>query len=252
MTTRLAWLGHSTVVLDVDGARVLTDPLLQAHNGILRRMTPPPRRDQWADPDAVLISHLHHDHAELSSLRMVNGAPTVTAPANADFLRGKGIRGATGLVADDWLEVAPGVEVRLVRAIHGHRPMPHRPNAANGHLLRTSAMVVWFAGDTSLYDEIAVLADLAEQPVDLAVVPIGGWGARLSGGHMGPREAAEACRLVGAKQALAVHYGTLTVPAMSRFPRGWMQRPGGFDLALADLAPGCERIRLAPSESVTL
>src|SRR5689334_2572885 len=132
---RITWLGHSTVVLDIGGVRLLSDPLLGRHNGPLRRRGPRPSVAQWEKPDAVLISHLHHDHAELSSLRRLPDVPVLTAPENAEWLRRKGVTGVELKDAADWFTV-PGTEVRvrLVRADHGHRPMPHRPNAANGHL----------------------------------------------------------------------------------------------------------------------
>lgn len=243
-------MGHSTVVLDVDGVRVVTDPLLLPHNGVLRRKAPAPERAQWADPDVVLISHLHHDHAELKSLALLGDVPVLTAPANAEFLLSKGISGARGLEPDEWYEIAPGVEIRLVPAIHGHRPMPHRPNAVNGHLLRAPSLTAWFAGDTSLYDAMGDFSTLAGRSIDLACVPVGGWGARLSGGHMGPEQAAQACLMTGARNALAVHYGTLTVPMMSRYPRDWMPRPGWeFDTVLRATVPDCHLVKLAPGGS---
>jgi len=251
MGCRITWLGHASVVLDVDGARIVVDPLLGRHNGILRRRGPAPRRDQWQRPDAVLVSHLHHDHAELSSLRLLP-APILTAPANAAFLRKKGLS-ATGL-GDEWYDV-PGtpVQVRLTRADHGHRPMPHRPNAANGHLVRTPQHLIWLAGDTAFYDDMAAIPDLAGGPIDLAVVPIGGWGPRLSGGHLGPVTASDACRTVGAAAAMPYHWGTLHFPGAAQAPRGWMDAPGeAFAEALPEHAPGCRSLVLTPGQSVDL
>ncbi|WP_048554155.1 MBL fold metallo-hydrolase, partial [Nostocoides japonicum] len=68
---RLTWLGHSTVVIDIDGVRLVTDPLLRAHAGPLRRLGPAPRPEQYAGTAAVLLSHLHTDHAEPASLRLL-------------------------------------------------------------------------------------------------------------------------------------------------------------------------------------
>jgi L-ascorbate metabolism protein UlaG (beta-lactamase superfamily) len=248
--TTIAWLGHSTVVLDVGGARLLTDPLLHRHNWPLRRRGGRPAATAWADADAVLLSHLHHDHAELSSLRLLPGVPVLTAGENADWLRRKGVGAARG-IDEGWVDVgATGVRVRLVRADHGNRPMPHRPNAANGHLVRAPGVSVWVAGDTSLYDEMADLPRLAEGGVDLAVVPIGGWGPRLSGGHLDPDGAARACAAAGARHAVPVHWGTLHAPFFSRFPRGWLDSPGEvFAEALRRRAPGCRPIVLRPGET---
>jgi L-ascorbate metabolism protein UlaG (beta-lactamase superfamily) len=148
-----------------------------------------------------------------------------------------------------------GTEVRIrpVRADHHHRPMPHRPNEANGHLLVGPSARVWIAGDTSLYDDMAAIPDLAGGPVDLALVPVGGWGPRLSGGHLNPATAARACALVGARAAIPVHWGTLYLPGSRIFPRGWMRRPGpAFVDALAREAPGCTPHLLAPGQAVEL
>ncbi len=251
MTLTITWLGHATVVLDVDGTRIVTDPLLRRHNGALRRRGPAPRPEQWHDTKAVLISHLHHDHAELPSLRGFDG-PVLTAAENAAFLRRRHVHGAVGL-GDNWYDVTDSLQVRLTHAVHGARPMPHRPNAANGHLIRTPDLRVWVAGDTSLYEDMALIPELAGGPIDLAIVPVGGWGARLSAGHLDAGRAAEACALVGAAAAMPYHYGTLYAPGTSTVPRGWMDAPGeAFPGRLAAHAPGCRSIVLKPGASATL
>lgn len=250
MALTVTWLGHSTVVIDVDGVRLVTDPLLQPHNGPLRRRADQPTVAAWAGAHAVLLSHLHHDHCELSSLRMLSGVPVLTAPRSADWLRRKGIGSALGLGEDAWREVADSVEVRLTRADHHSRPMPHRPNDANGHLVRSPTATVYVAGDTSIHDEMAGLADLLGRPVDVAILPIWGWGSRLSPGHMDGHQAAEAAALIGARAAIAVHWGTLHVPLLRDSPRGWMDRPHTtFVEALTHEAPDCELIDLRPGES---
>jgi L-ascorbate metabolism protein UlaG (beta-lactamase superfamily) len=249
---RLTWLGHATCVLEIDGVRLLTDPLLRRTAGPLLRRGPVPEPSAWKDPSAVLISHLHHDHVELASLRMLGDVPLVTGPENARFLERRRLHAVA--LGDEWWPVPGGdAQVRLVRADHHSRPMPHRPNAAHGHLVRGDGHIVWFAGDTSLYHELADLPDLAGGPIDLAVVPIGGWGPRLSGGHMGPREAARACERVGARNAVAYHWGTFRVPGMDYLPRGWMDVPGlRFPLEVDREAPGCRALALRPGESTEL
>jgi L-ascorbate metabolism protein UlaG (beta-lactamase superfamily) len=252
VSLRLTWLGHSTIVLEGDGARILTDPLLGRHSGPLRRRGPAPTPGQWRQVDAVLLSHLHHDHAHLATLRTID-APVVTAAVNARFLRRHGVTRALD-PGDDWYDVrGTAARVRLTRADHRHRPMPHRPNAANGHLVRVGGVRVWIAGDTALFDAMAAIPDLAGGPIDLAVVPIGGWGPRLSGGHLDPADAAEACRLVGAATAIPYHWGTFHLPGAAERPAGWMSRPGEqFPAELARHAPGCRPLVLAPGESVEL
>jgi L-ascorbate metabolism protein UlaG (beta-lactamase superfamily) len=245
----LTWLGHSTVVIDVAGQRLLTDPLLRRHNGLLRRRGPQPHPSQWTGADAVLLSHLHHDHAELASLRLLPDAPVLTSDDNARWLRRKGLPGRG---VEDWTDVGP-IGVRLVRAIHHGRPMPHRPNDANGHLLRYDEATLWVAGDTSLYADMELLPGLAGvERLDVVLVPIGGWGPRLSANHMGPAEAAEACALTGARWAVPVHWGTLHPPLMTRVS-DWFDRPlEAFVAEAAAAAPDCQVVRLPLGETWSL
>lgn len=251
---RVRWLGHATTVLDIAGARLLTDPLLRPHAGLLRRRGGAPDTEAWAGTDAVLISHLHHDHAELASLRMLGPVPVLSGGANAHWLRGRGLPGGTGLGPDEWWTL-PGsqVRVRLVRAVHGHRPMPHRPNAAHGFLVAAPGLTVWFAGDTGTFPEMRHLAELAGAPIDLALVPVGGWGPRLSQGHLDPVEAARVCVEVGARFAVPVHWGTLHAPASRRLPPGWMDRAGpAFVAALARLDASCVPLLLRPGQEAVV
>jgi L-ascorbate metabolism protein UlaG (beta-lactamase superfamily) len=246
---RLTWLGHSTVLIELAGQRLLTDPLLLRHNGLLRRRPTRPDPSTWAAVDAVLLSHLHHDHAELRSLRLVPGVPVLTGAGNAAWLRKKGLHGQE---APSWVELG-SVQVRLVRAVHHSRPMPHRPNEADGHLVRSRTTTVWAAGDTSLYADMSRLPELAGvERLDVVLVPIGGWGPRLSEGHMGPAEAAEACARTGARFVLPVHWGTLHPPFMA-WTSDWFDRPLDlFAERVADVAPDCHVIRLRPGGTWSL
>jgi L-ascorbate metabolism protein UlaG (beta-lactamase superfamily) len=230
---RATWLGHAGVVLDIGGARLVTDPLLRRRVGILYHRTDVPVHAHVEDVDAVLLSHLHLDHADLPSLRRLGHVPVLGHPDNVPWLARAGL-GVLDGGADDWVTVAPGVEVLLVRAIHEARPMPHRPNGATGMLVRGGGVVVWFAGDTSLHEEMHLLPDLAGAPVDLALLPIGGWGPRLSPGHLGPDEAAQAAARAQARHVLPIHYGTIHLAGWPAGHLDWTVEPGRrFASALA-------------------
>lgn len=257
-TARVTWLGHASVVIDVGGVRLLTDPLLRGHAGLLRRRGAAPDEATWHDPDAVLISHMHYDHAEIGSLELLGRAPIVAAPANAHWLRHHGIPGAVALPEGTWWTVplvrhTGEVQVRAIPAVHGDRPMPHRPNAACGFVVRAGDLHIWFAGDTGPHPAMAAVPGLLDGRVDLALVPVGGWGPRLSGGHLDPVEAARACALVGARTAIPIHWGTLHAPVSRRLPPGWMDRAGpAFQHAARHEAPDCEVVLLTPGESAEI
>ena len=222
---RATWLGHSALVLDLGGVRILTDPLLRSRLGMLRHRADVPVHSHVDDVDAVLVSHLHHDHADLPSLRRLGHAPVLSHPDNAPWLERQRL-GVLDASQHDWVSVAPGVDVLLVRADHDARPMPHRPNGATGMLVRGGGVVVWFAGDTSLHDDMTRLPELAGRPVDLALLPIGGWGPRLSSGHLGPAQAAQAAARAGARHVLPIHYGTLHPAGWPAGRLAWTLEPG--------------------------
>lgn len=228
--TRLTWIGHATVLIEIGGVRVLTDPLLRRHAGPLRRIGRRPDPGSWRDPDVVLISHLHADHASLGSLRLLTGVPMITGRDNARWLRVRAGATVPDLGDDEWflVDAAEGVgevEVRLVPAVHHSRPMPHRPNGAYGHLIRSNGGTIWFAGDTSIYPGMADLATMAGAPIDVALLPIAGWGPRLSAGHMGPEQAVDAVELVRPRAVLPIHHGTLHPPGFDLRSLDWMHRP---------------------------
>lgn len=227
--TRVTWIGHATVLIEIAGTRIITDPVLRERLGLLRRRRDLGQVKDVGDVDTVLLSHLHHDHADLPSLRGLRGAPVVAEAENARWLRRRGLV-APQVEPDRWHRISQDVEVLLVPAQHAARPMPHRPNGAVGMLVRAPGVVIWFAGDTSLYPEMADLPRRAEAPIDLALLPIGGWGPRLSRGHMGPSEAAEAVLRSRARAVVPIHYGTL-------HPRGWPPARLDWSTAPADLFP---------------
>jgi L-ascorbate metabolism protein UlaG (beta-lactamase superfamily) len=220
---RVRWLGHATTVLDLGDVRLVTDPLLRRHVGALRRVGPTPDPAWWGGTRAALVSHLHLDHADLPSLRRL-GVPVLAGPAAARWCGRHGLA-SVALPTGAWWTIRPGVEVRLVRADHTSRPLPGRPLEAYGFLLRSGPDVVWFAGDTSLYPDMSELPELADAPISLALLPIHGWGPRLSAGHMDGEQAAEAARLSRARRVVPVHWGTFHPLAMNLASLDWMTQP---------------------------
>ncbi len=215
----LRFLGHSTVRLELGGRVVLTDPVLTARAGGLVRVVPVPPPGSYADVDLVLLSHLHGDHLHLPSLRLLGRRTRIVVPRGAGrWLAGKGFERVE--------EIAPGetltdgdLTVTATEAVHsGHRWGPrltHGPQSpAIGHLLESGDRKVYNAGDTDLFDGMREFG-----PVDVALLPVWGWGPNLGPGHLDPFRAAQAAGLLGARAAVPVHWGTLAVPGLRRTAR---------------------------------
>src|SRR5512145_3311829 len=102
---RLTWLGHSTVFLEAGGQQILTDPVLRTWLGPVRRRRPPPDVD-LAAVDAILISHLHHDHLDRPSLRLLPRSAKLVVPKGAArVVRSEGFAQVLEVDAGDTFDV---------------------------------------------------------------------------------------------------------------------------------------------------
>jgi L-ascorbate metabolism protein UlaG (beta-lactamase superfamily) len=218
--------------------------VLRARVAHLRRHGPPPRVPGGID--AVLISHLHHDHLDLASLRLLGGGPRVIAPTGAmPLVRRAGLE-VEKLEQGSRTEIR-GVPVEAVRAVHPSERLPLRgPHAEPLGFVIGERPSVYFAGDTDLFPEMAELA-----PLDVALLPVAGWGPRLGPGHMDSERAARAAALLQARIAIPIHWGTLH-PRFSR--RGeWFSGPAAqFAAQVAAVAPEVEVRVLRPGESTSV
>jgi len=244
---RIGYVGHATVLVELDGVRVLTDPVLRRRVLHLRRRTLP-RADALSGLDAVLISHAHWDHLDLRSLALLEGTPRAIVPRGAArLLRRSRFGDVVELDAGESTEVG-GVTVTATRAEHdaGRGPLGvHAP--ALGYRL-TGSKRLYFAGDTDLFPEMAELA-----PLDLALLPVAGWGPRLPPGHLDARRAAEALRLLEPRVAVPIHWGTYALITKRRESDAAVREPAEeFRRLAAELAPEVDVRVLASGESLDL
>jgi L-ascorbate metabolism protein UlaG (beta-lactamase superfamily) len=232
------------VLLEHGGVRLLTDPVLRTRVVHLRRHPAAPQVPDRVD--AVLLSHLHYDHLDLPSLKLLPREVRVLAPVGAGaVLRPAGVWTVVELAPGDTAEVS-GLRIEATPAEHDDRRRPLGARATPIGFVVRGRPSVYFAGDTGVF---AGMADLA--PVDLALLPVAGWGPTMGPGHMDASEAAEAAALLRPAVAVPIHWGTL-------HPRGrrrgdWFHAPPHeFAARLGELVPEVDVRILEPGASLDL
>lgn len=245
---RITYVGHATVLLELDGARLMTDPLLRMRVGPLRRQVPPPPAGAADRLDAVLISHLHHDHADVPSLRRLPPeVPVLAPPGSASFLDRLGFTAVTELAPGESARVG-AVSVVATEARHSGRRSFGRRAAAVGFVL-SGHRRVYFAGDTDLFDGMAALGGA----LDVALLPIAGWGPTVGPGHLDADRAARAAQLLSPRIVVPIHWGTLYPAGLAYLLAGPLRLPPQrFAASMRRLAPQVEVRVLAPGEATAL
>ena len=211
-----AWLGHSTVLLKIDGFTILTDPVLGARCGIrmgpvtvgLKRMVAPAlARPQLPHIDLILLSHAHFDHFDQATLRSLEHAGTavVTASNTSDLLRARRYKSVQEVGWGDRVRVGP-LAILGFRVNHwGARMQTDTYRGFNGYLIETRRHRVVFGGDTAFTD--AFRGVRGSKPVDLAIMPIGAYDPWIRV-HCSPEQAWRMGADCGAESLMPVHHQT--------------------------------------------
>jgi L-ascorbate metabolism protein UlaG (beta-lactamase superfamily) len=242
MPTRLTYVGHATVLIDLDGVRLLTDPVLRPRVMHLRRATPVPP-DAHRGIDAVLVSHGHWDHLDLPSLdRLGREMPIVCPRGLGGLLRKRRFENVLELAAGEELHVG-GLSVTATPADHDGGRGPLGVSASPVGFVVSGSMRIYFPGDTDLF---AGMSDLA--PLDVALLPVSGWGSKVGPGHLDPARAAEALALLRPRVAVPIHWGTLAPMWASPDP----EPPRTFARLAAEIAPDVEVRIVEPGAELTL
>jgi L-ascorbate metabolism protein UlaG (beta-lactamase superfamily) len=249
---RVVWWGHSTATIEDDGVRVLTDPILVDRLAHLRRRGGPSPGADARRADVVVLSHLHADHLHVPSLRQLPAGVRLLAPRGARAL----LDAARGDLGDRCEEMMPGDEttvgslhIRAVPAEHDGRrhPFSRHGGPALGFVV-SGGQRAYFAGDTDLHDAMFDLGEL-----DLALIPVGGWGPTLGAGHLDPERAAEATRRCGPTVAVPIHWGTLWPIGLGRVRTEHFAGPGPRFARAVERTFGGTRVRvLEPGQTLDL
>lgn len=255
---RITMVGHASVLIQVAGLNILTDPVWSERAGPLglvgpKRVTPP--GITFADLpriDAVLLSHNHYDHLDLATLRRLHRRdhPRMVMPLGTDATVRRAARDGH-LTTGDWndrIELTAEVAVTLTQANHwSSRGLSDRRMALwSGFWIDSPQARIWFAGDTG-YGDGAIFADIHDRhgAPDIALIPIGAYAPRwfMAEQHIDPEEAVRIFSVLGARQAYGIHWGTFQLTDEPREePRAHLARAlaeAGIDQArFIALEPG--------------
>jgi L-ascorbate metabolism protein UlaG (beta-lactamase superfamily) len=247
-TSTLTFVGHATIHIEMDGVRLLTDPLLKRFVGPLQRLAPMPDPEIW-QVDAVLISHLHNDHLDLASLKKIDRDTLLIVPKGAGpYLRMRRFSNVKEVERDEVVEIG-GVKITATRADHGGRQFPWIPHADPLGYVIEGGCEIYFAGDTDLFTDMSTIGiDL-----DLALLPVWGWGPNLGEGHMNPERAAHALTHLRPEVAVPIHWGSYCPVGLNLLrPSFLTQPPRDFAEHAAELTPDVSVHILEPGQTLQL
>jgi L-ascorbate metabolism protein UlaG (beta-lactamase superfamily) len=221
---RATWLGHSTVLLEMDGYRVLTDPVWGTRASPFRLLGPkrfqpvPLRLREMPEVDVVVISHDHYDHLDYPTIRALarnSQVPFVTSLGVGAHLQAWGVPSAR-ITELDWWEThrVPGTGLTVTAAPSQHfsgRGLKDR-NATlwSSMVMRSERHAVFFSGDTGLTSEYALIRERLG-PFDLVMLEVGAFHPAWGDIHLGPMNALKAHALLGGGAFMPVHWGTFSL-----------------------------------------
>lgn len=219
---RATWLGHSTVLLEIGGLRVLTDPVwgLRASPSSLagpKRFQPVPVALRAMPPiDLVIVSHDHYDHLDYPTIRDLarRNVPFVTSLGVGAHLEAWGVNPA--LIAElDWWDshkTPGGLSVTAAPAQHfsGRGLKDRNATLWSSFAIRSERHTVFFSGDTGLTTEYELIRERLG-PIDLVMLEVGAYHPAWGDIHLGPENALKALALLGGGRLLPVHWGTFSL-----------------------------------------
>ncbi len=202
------WIGHATYAFRLGGQLVVTDPIWGSITGVPRLVAPGVPLDQLPPVDIVLVTHDHRDHMDLPTIhKLTPGATYIVPLGNAGRIK------RANVVELDWWQThrVGELEITLVPSRHWSMRMPWNRNATlwGGYIVRGLEGTVYHSGDTAWGEHFAEIAAKVGA-IDWAMLPIGGYAPRwfMEPQHIDPYEAGRAFVALGARNLLAMHWGT--------------------------------------------
>lgn len=225
-TTRLLWIGHASFLFELDGIRVVIDPLFGRAGGLIPRVTRAAvGADELPQIDAVLVTHGHHDHLDPASLRALarRFGPDLIfiVPTNLGRCLPGNCR--TIIELEWWQSVRlKAVDICLVPAQHWHQRVIDTNRALWGGFVLRGSHTIYHSGDTGYFQGFQAIGDVFDG-IDLACLPLGAYEPRwfMQTQHMGPEHSLDAFTHLRAKHFVGMHWGAfdLSDEAVDAGPR---------------------------------
>jgi len=214
---RVTWLGHSTILIEIDGRTFLTDPVWGRRTspvtwaGPERFYAPPLPLDQLPRLDAILISHDHYDHLDYPTIQRLAGkdVPFVAPLGVGEHLAYWGVPERNIRELDWWNEIdLGGLKIACVPARHasGRTLFDKDKTLWAGYALVGARHRVYFSGDTGLFPDMVRIGE-RYGPFDLTLIEAGAYNQAWPDWHLGPEQAVRAHRLVRGRALLPIHWG---------------------------------------------
>ena len=222
-TLRVTMIGHATLLIQVNGLNILTDPVWSDRASPLsfagpRRVAAPGVKFESLPPiDAILLSHNHYDHLDVATLKALHArhAPLIVTPLGNDAIIRRHVPAARVVTGDWWerFEIAPSADVHILPANHwsSRSISDRRMSLWCGFMLRAHGSLIYFAGDTG-YGTGNIFRAIRERfgATDVALIPIGAYDPRwfMAAQHTDPEEAIQIMHDLNARSAIGIHWGT--------------------------------------------
>ena len=225
---RITWMGHSSVLIELGGVRVLTDPVWGpvagpwTWAGPRRFYAPPVSLEALGDLDAVLISHDHYDHLDHSTIAaLAQKVPRFIVPLGVGaHLRYWGVP-SEKITEVDWWDVVDVANIRITatpaRHASGRQVFDQNRTLWCGYALSSASSNLYFSGDTGMFPGLREIGERLG-PFDLAMIEVGAYNRAWPDWHIGPEQAAQAASWLQAKRLLPIHWGLFALA-----PHGWTE-----------------------------
>ncbi len=252
---RVTWIGWSTVLVEIDGRRVLTDPIWSERCSPSplvgpRRFHPPPiALEQLPQIDVVVVSHDHYDHLDMPTIRALarRGTRFAIPLGMGAHLERWGVP-ASQFTELDWNQSAEiaGLRITATPARHfsGRNPLRKDGILWASWVVRGPRHRIYFSGDTGFSDAFRAIG-AAHGPFDLTLIKIGAYDRAWPDIHVNPEQAVQAHLDLRGRRMLAVHWGTFNLGI-----HGWSEPPER--LLAAARAAGAEVLIPRPGELIDL